>query len=212
MRDARQDCGICDLVAVEVQHRQDGAIANRIQEFIRMPGGGKRTGFRLAIAYRDGDDEIRIIERRSVSMGDGVAKLAAFVNRTRRFRRAVRADSSGKRELPEELEQASFVATLVGIDLGVVAFEIAIGKRGGRAMTGAGDVDDIQVVFLDEPVQMNPNQRLAGIGSPMTKKPILDVLWLQRFAKQRIRAKIDHSCRQIIAGSPVGIDLPQFFV
>src|SRR6202041_4205063 len=176
-----------------------------------MPGGCKRTGLRLAIAHGDGDNEIGIIERRSISMRDGVAKLAAFVNRTRRFWGAVRSDSSGKRELPEKLEQARFVATLVGIDLGVVAFEIAIGKCGGRAMTGAGEVYNIQVVLSDEPVQMNPNQRLAGIGSPVTKKPILDVFPLQRFTQKRIRAQVDHACRQIIASSPVGMNLPQFF-
>src|ERR1700729_3579 len=176
-----------------------------------MPGGCKRTGLRLAIAHGDGDNEIGIIERRSISMRDGVAKLAAFVNGTRRFWGAVRSDSSGKRELPEKLEQARFVATLVGIDLGVVAFEIAIGKCGGRAMTGAGEVYNVQVVFSDEPVQMNPNQRLAGIGSPVTKKPILDVFPLQRFTQKRICAEIDHACRQIIASSPVGMNLPQFF-
>src|ERR1700677_2146517 len=54
---------------------------------------------------------------------------------------------------------------------------------------------------------MNPNQRLSRIRPPMTKKPILDVLRLQGLAKQRIRAKIDHSCRQIIAGLPVSIRL-----
>src|ERR1700692_3977833 len=103
-----------------------------------MPGGCERTGLRLAIADGDGDNESGIIERRSISMRDGVAKLAAFVNRTRRFWGAVRSDSSGKRELPEKLEQARFVATLVGIDLGVVAFEIEIARCGGGARRGAG--------------------------------------------------------------------------
>ena len=209
MRNAREDRGIRDLVAVEVQHRQHRPIANGIQEFIRMPGGGKRTGFGLAVSYSDGNDEVRIVESRSVRMRDGIAQFAAFVNRTRRFRRAVRADSAGKRKLLEEFEQAGFVAALVGINLGVVAFEVAVGQRGRRAVTRAGDVHDIQVIFLDEPIQMNPNQRLSGIGPPMTKKPILDVLRLQGLAKQRIRAKIDHSCRQIIAGMPVSIDLSQ---
>src|SRR3984957_14643463 len=131
-----------------------------------MPGGCKRTGLRLAIAHGDGDNEIGIIERRSISMRDGVAKLAAFVNRTRRFWGAVRTDSSGKRELPEKLKQACFDRTLDGKDFREVGFEIAIGKCGGRSMTGAGDVYNIQVVVSDEPLQTNPNQRLAGIGSP----------------------------------------------
>jgi hypothetical protein len=44
----------------------------------------------------------------------------------------------------------------------------------------------------------------------MTKKSILDELRPQGLPEQRIRAHIDHSCRQIIAGMPVSIDLSQF--
>ena len=160
-----------------------------------MPGGGERTGFSLAVSYSDGNDEVRIVESGSVRMRDGIAQLAAFVNRTGCFRRAVRADPAGKRKLLEELEQAGFVTTLVGIDLGIVAFKVAVGQRGRRAVTRARDVHDIQVIFLDETVQVNPNQRLSRIRPPMTKKSILDVLRPQGLAKQRIRAEIDHSCR-----------------
>src|SRR5579862_2776678 len=126
---AREDGGICDLVAVEVQHRQDGSIANRIQKLIRMPGGRERTSFRLPVAYRDCDDEIRIVERCPVRVRDGVAQFAAFVNRTGRLRSAVRSYPSGKRELPEEFEHASFIAALVWINLRVMALEIAVGQR-----------------------------------------------------------------------------------
>src|SRR5580698_3245302 len=77
MWDAREDSGIRDLVAIEVQHRQDRSISNWIQKFIRMPRGCKRTSFRLAVAYRDGDDEIRIVESCPVGVRDGVAQLAA---------------------------------------------------------------------------------------------------------------------------------------
>src|ERR1700685_406035 len=58
---------------------------------------------------------------------------------------------------------------------------------------------------------MNPNQRLSRVRPPMAKKPILDMFRLQRLAKQRIRAEIDHSGRQIIAGMPVCIRLSQLF-
>jgi hypothetical protein len=75
-----------------------------------VPGGRQRTGFRLAIAHHDCDDEIRIIERRSVCVRDGVPELAAFVNQTRRLRGAVRADSSGKGKLLEEFKHSGFVA------------------------------------------------------------------------------------------------------
>src|SRR5208282_662126 len=107
---ARQNRGIRDLVAVEVQHRQNSPIADRVQEFVRMPGGCEWTGLRLAVAYCDGDDEIGVIECGSVGMRDGVAQLAAFVDRARRLRRAVRANSSRERKLTEELEKPRFIA------------------------------------------------------------------------------------------------------
>ena len=108
-----------------------------------MPRGRKWTGLCLAVANGDGDDEIRIIERCSVSVREGISKFAAFVNRTRRFRSAMRTYPSGERELSEEFEHASFVAALVWINLRVVAFEIAVSQRCGRAMTRARDIEDI---------------------------------------------------------------------
>jgi hypothetical protein len=45
----------------------------------------------------------------------------------------------------------------------------------------------------------------------MAKEPILDMLRLQRLTEKRIRAKINHTRREIVASSPVGIDLSQLF-
>src|SRR5271168_1753366 len=45
----------------------------------------------------------------------------------------------------------------------------------------------------------------------MAKQPILDVFWLERFAEQGVRPKINHSRREIIASSPVSIRHPQLF-
>jgi hypothetical protein len=44
----------------------------------------------------------------------------------------------------------------------------------------------------------------------MAEKAILDVLGLERFAEQRVGAKIDHARREIITGAPVGVNLLQF--
>jgi hypothetical protein len=45
----------------------------------------------------------------------------------------------------------------------------------------------------------------------MTEEAILDVLRLERFAEEGIRAKIDHARRQIIASAPIGIYPAQLF-
>ena len=93
MGNARKDCGIGDLVAIEVKDRQDGSIANRIQELVGMPRGGKRAGLGFAVPDHDGDDEIGIVKSRAVGVRDGIAKFAAFVNRTWRLRGAVTSRS-----------------------------------------------------------------------------------------------------------------------
>jgi hypothetical protein len=61
--DAREDGRIGDLVAVEVEDRQHGAVADRIDELVGMPGGGERPGLRLAVADHARDDELGVVER-----------------------------------------------------------------------------------------------------------------------------------------------------
>ena len=64
VRDAGKDGRVVDLVAVEVQDRQHGAVADRVEELVRVPGGRQRTGFRLAVADHDRDDQVRVVEGR----------------------------------------------------------------------------------------------------------------------------------------------------
>jgi hypothetical protein len=47
-----------------MQDRQHGAVGYRIEELVRVPCGGQRTGLRLAVADDAGDYEIGIVERR----------------------------------------------------------------------------------------------------------------------------------------------------
>ena len=79
-RDAGEHRGIGDLVAVQVENWEHRAVANRIQEFVRVPCGGQRAGFRFAISYNDADNQIRIVEGGSERMRNAVAKLAAFMD------------------------------------------------------------------------------------------------------------------------------------
>ena len=45
--DARQKRRVVDLVSVEVEDRQNSAIANRVEELVDVPGGRQRSRFRL---------------------------------------------------------------------------------------------------------------------------------------------------------------------
>ena len=64
-----------------MQDRQHRAVGGGIQEFVGVPGGCERPGFGFAIADDAGDDQVGIIEHGAEGMAEGVAELAAFVDR-----------------------------------------------------------------------------------------------------------------------------------
>ena len=108
-----------------MENRQNGAVANGIEELANVPRCRQRPGFRLAIAHHGGNDQIRIIESGPTGMRQHVAQFTAFVYRAGRFRRAVTPDPAGKRELFEEFAQSSLVLALFRINLRVGALKIA---------------------------------------------------------------------------------------
>jgi hypothetical protein len=93
-----------------MEDRQDDAISHWVQELVGVPARGKRSGFRLAIAHHARNDQVRIVKRGAVGMRDGVAELAALVDRAGRFRRDMARHSAREGELREEILQALFIA------------------------------------------------------------------------------------------------------
>ena len=63
VRNAREHGWIGDLVAVQVQDRQDRAVGGRVQELVRMPRCRKRTGFRFPVADHTRDQQVGVVER-----------------------------------------------------------------------------------------------------------------------------------------------------
>ena len=122
---------------------------------------------------------------------------------------AVAADAAGERELLEEALQPRQVLTLVRVDLGVRPLEVGLGQDRRRAVPGPGDVDRVQVVLLDQPVEVDVGERLAGVGAPVAQQARLDVLDLQRLAEQGVVLEVEHPQAQVEAGPPVGVDLAQ---
>ena len=104
-----------DLVAVQVQDGEHGAVVHGVEELVRMPTGGHRPGLRLAVADDAGDEQVGIIEGRAIGMGQGVAEFAAFVDRAGSFGRDVAGDAAGERELREQPLHPRFVLGDVGI-------------------------------------------------------------------------------------------------
>src|SRR5205823_3207603 len=135
---------------------------DRVEELVAMPAGGQRSGLGLAVADHTGNDEVGIVEDRAVSMGKGVAKLAAFVNGAGRFGRYMAGDAAGKAELGKQTLEPVLILAGVRINFAVGPFQVSVGDQGWSAMPGAGDVQHAQVMLLDEPVQVDIDKVLAG--------------------------------------------------
>ena len=209
--DAGQDGRVGNLVAVEMQDRQHRAVGGRIEKLVGMPRRGQRSGFRLAVADDAGDDEIGIVEHRPERMAERIAQLAALVDRARALRRCVAGNSSGKRKLKKELPQPGLILADVGIDLAVSALEVSVAHDGRAAVPGAGDVNHVEVVFLDDPVQVHVNEVLPGGRAPVSQQHVLHIRERQRPLQQRIVVEINLADRQIVGGAPVGVHLVEQF-
>ena len=151
-----------------------------------------------------------IVERGAEGMAERIAQLAAFVDRPRRRRRDMAGNAAGKRELLEQLLQPGLVLRDVRIDLAPGAFQIDVAHQRRAAVTGAGDVDHVQVVLLDDPVQMHVDEILARRRAPVPDHQRLDMRQRQRLAQQRIVVEIDLPDREIIGGAPIGVHQAQF--
>ena len=160
-RNPRQQGGVGDLVAIEVQHRQHRPIADRVEELVDVPRGGQRAGFGLPITDAGQGDQVGVVEDRAAGVGEHVAQFAPLVDRAGGFRGAVAADVPGKGELLEEAAHPNRVLALVGINLAVAAVEVGGSQHPRGTMAGPRQVDHVQVVAADHPVGVGPDEGLT---------------------------------------------------
>ncbi len=67
---------IGDLVAVEMQDRQHGAVMRGVQELVGVPGRREWAGLGFAVADHAGDDQVRIVQRRAIGVHQRVAECS----------------------------------------------------------------------------------------------------------------------------------------
>src|SRR6267378_1071950 len=121
-------------------------------------------------------------------------------------------NASRERELRDEPLHALLIGRDVRIHPSVSSFEIGVRDQAWPAMSWAGDINHVQVVLLDEPVQMNIDEVQSWCGSPMAEKPRLDMVLCQRLLEQRVVEEIDLSDRQVVGGPPIRIHQSSFLV
>jgi len=195
-----------DLVAVEVQDRQHGAVMRGIEELVGVPGRRQRPGLGLAVADNAGDDQIGIVERRAIGMHQRVTELAALVDRPRRLRRRVARDAAGEGKLPEKFSQSVHIARNVRIDLAVAAFQISVRNHARAAMTGTADIEHAEILRPDDAVEMRVDEIQPRRRAPMAEQTRLDVLGPQGLAQQGIVQEIDLPDGEVVRGAPVAIE------
>ena len=169
-----------DLIAVEMQDRQHGAVAARVQELVAVPARGQWPGLGLTVTDDAGDQQLRMIKGGAVSVREAITEFAALVNAAGCLRRGVAGNAAGKGELPHQAPQPLLTRTDVRIQLAVGAFKVGVGHQAGAAVSGSGDVQDAQTSHADQAVQVHIDKVQARCGAPVAQQPGLDVFELQR--------------------------------
>src|SRR5271156_725636 len=118
------------------------------------------------------------------------------------FRRYVTGNSVRPGELPKEPSQAIPIAFDRRITFGVRPFEIAVRHQPRTTVTGADDINHIQIVLFDQSVQVDINEVETGGGTPVAQQTRLDVLELERGFEQGIVLQINLPNRKIVRRAP----------
>jgi hypothetical protein len=209
VRDPGEDGRVGDLVAVQVQDRQHCAVNSRIEELVRVPARRKWPRFRLAVADDAGDEQVGIVEGGSESMGEGVAQLAALVDRARCLRRGVARDPARERELAEELAEPFLVGAHVRIPLGVRPLQVGVRDDSRSAMARPRNVEGIEVAGADRTVQVDVDEVQARCRPEMAQQAGLDVLGREWFPQERVVQEVDLADGQVVRRTPVGVNPPE---
>ena len=112
-------------------------------------------------------------------------------------------------ELPKEPLQSVSAALDSRIALRVGPFEIGVRHQPRTAMTGTDDVDHVQIVLFDQPVQVHIEEIQPGRRAPMPEQTGLDVFEPERGFEQRIVLQIDLPDREVICRAPIGVHFLQ---
>ena len=152
LADAGEDGGVRNLVTIQVENGEDGAVALRVEEFIGVPACRERPRLRFTIANDAGNDEVGIVKRSAIRVRNSIAQFPALVNRARSLGRDVAGNPTGERELLEQPLHAGSTLRNVGVDLAVGSVQIGVRHQARTAVAGTGDVNHVQIVALDEAV------------------------------------------------------------
>src|ERR1700730_13638061 len=97
------------------------------------------------------------------------------MNRARRFWSDMARNTIGPGELTKQPREPATAAFDIWIDLSIGALQISVRQQPRSAVPGADDVDHIQIMRFDHPVEMHIDEIQARGRAPMPKQPRFDV-------------------------------------
>ena len=205
----REDGRARDFVAVQMEDGQHRAVAGRVEELVRMPARRERPRLGLAVANDACDEQLGVVERRAVRVGERVAELTALVDRPRRLRRDVARDPAGEGELAEKLMHARLVHAHVRIDLAVRALEVGVRDEPRPAVARPGHVERVEVAGPDRAVEVRVDEVQPRGRPEVPEQPRFDVLRRERLAKQWVGEQEDLTDGEVVRRAPIRVDEPK---
>ncbi len=174
-----------------------------------MPARRERPRLRLAVADDARHEEVGVVEGRAERVGEGVAELAALVDRAGRLGRRVARDAAGERELPEQLPEPFLVLGDRGVELRVRPLEVRVRDVRRPAVPGSRDEDRVELPRPDGAVQVRVDEVEARRRAEVAEQPRLHVLPRQRLPEERVVEQVDLPDREVVRGAPVGVEQAQ---
>jgi hypothetical protein len=153
-----QDGRVGDLVAVEVQDRQDRPVVDRVEELVGVPGRGQRSRLGLAVADDARHQQVRVVEGGTVGVRERVAEFAALVDGAGGLGGDVAGHAAGEGELLEQPRHARPVPAHVRVRLRVRPLQPRVGQHRRAAVSRAPDAQGVLVAGLDHPVEVGMDE------------------------------------------------------
>ena len=176
-----------------------------------MPCGGKRAGFSFTVADNASHDQSWIVKHGAEGMAQGISEFAAFVNGAGRLRRSVARNAAGKGKLQKQFAQPLFVLADIGIIFAVGSLEVSVAHHRRPAVAGPGNVNHVQVVFLNDTIEVGVDEILARRCPPMAEQHMFDIAVLKRSLEEWVVVEKNLPHGQVIGGAPIRVHfLKQF--
>jgi len=100
--------GLAIFVAVQVQHRQHGAVADRVEELVDVPGGGQKGPVSASPSPTQARaSQVGVVEDGATGVGEHVTEFTALMDRAGRFRVQWLPMLAGEGELLEKAAHPS---------------------------------------------------------------------------------------------------------